>query len=189
MALFVVGPIVGYVILPILYNLKISSAYEYMEKRYGRPMRLLATSGFLLQTIFYMGINVYGPSIALSGVTGFPQVASMLTTGFVCLTYTTLGGLRGVIWTDVFQAAVIIIAMVSFVIRGTVVAGGVETVWNRMLVGGRNNLAVFDLDPRIRYTLWTGLVGNSVLWVGVFGTSQTNIQRYLSVKSVKKARC
>lgn len=182
------GPIVSYLFLPVLYNLKISSAYEYIEKRYGRVMRMTITTSYMLHTLLYMGVNIYGPSLALSRVTGFPQIVAMLTTGIVCVTYTTLGGLKGVIWSDVFQASVMTLALISFATRGVVVLGGFGELWKLVEEGGRDNFVRWDTDPRIRYSSWTGMIGACTLWTASLSTSQANVQRYFSVKSLKKAR-
>ncbi|XP_039272339.2 sodium-coupled monocarboxylate transporter 1-like [Styela clava] len=188
LSLILVTIIVSTTFIPTLYNLGISSTYEYLEKRYSKSMRLITTGIFLLQYFLYIGINIYGPSLALSGVTGLSFLSAMLSTGLICTFYTTLGGLKGVIWTDVFQGFVMFIGMLTFIIRGCFVMGGISEVWKIAEAGGRTDILKFDVDPRKRYTVWTVAVGSIILWIGIFGTNQTQVQRYLSVKSQNKAK-
>lgn len=103
---YVIGtPIVAYVYLPVFYRLKALSVYEYLEHRFGKATRLVASAAFSLQMILYMGIVLYAPSLALSAVTGLNKVGAILSVGFVCTFYSTIGGMKAVLITDVFQVS------------------------------------------------------------------------------------
>lgn len=104
-------PIVCYVYLPVFYKLRVVSVYEYLEQRFGKATRLIASSAFLLQMILYMGIVVYAPAIALSAVTGLDKNVAVLSVGIVCTFYSTIGGMKAVLFTDVFQVTL------SFLLR------------------------------------------------------------------------
>nr|XP_039271468.1 sodium-coupled monocarboxylate transporter 1-like [Styela clava] len=188
LSLVLVTIIVSTAFIPTLYNLGISSTYEYLEKRYSKSMRLITTGTFIVQYFLFLGVNIYGPSLALRGVTGLSSISAMLSTGLICTLYTTLGGLKGVIWTDVLQGAFMMVGMLTFIIRGCFVMGGITEVWNIAEAGGRTDILKFDLDPRKRYTVWTVAVGSFIIWIGILGTNQAQVQRYLSVKSENKAK-
>jgi sodium-coupled monocarboxylate transporter 8/12 len=101
---YVLGtPIVAYLYLPVFYRLKTLSVYEYLEKRFGRVTRLVASAAFSLQMILYMGIVLYAPALALSAVTGLSKIGAILSIGAVCTFYSTIGGMKAVLITDVFQ--------------------------------------------------------------------------------------
>uniref|UniRef100_A0A671YJE1 Solute carrier family 5 member 8 n=1 Tax=Sparus aurata TaxID=8175 RepID=A0A671YJE1_SPAAU len=91
------------VFLPVFYRLSITSTYEYLELRFNRTTRLLGTGLFIVQTILYTGIVIYAPALALNQVTGMDLWGAVISTGVVCTFYCTLGGLKAVVWTDVFQ--------------------------------------------------------------------------------------
>uniref|UniRef100_H2YIT5 Sodium-coupled monocarboxylate transporter 1 n=1 Tax=Ciona savignyi TaxID=51511 RepID=H2YIT5_CIOSA len=188
LAMLIVAVVTSELYIPMFYKMGISSTYEYLEKRFNRPVRILATVTFILETIFYVGIVIYAPSLALSAVTGFDLWTAVMSTGIVCTFYTTLGGIKAVIWTDVFQAVVMLCGFLAVTIRGSIVLGGYEKVWQICEEGGRIDFLHFDLDPRYRHTFWSIIVGGTFLWLGVYAVSQSQVQRYLCCRSVKQAK-
>nr|XP_039252662.1 sodium-coupled monocarboxylate transporter 1-like [Styela clava] len=187
-AFFIAAGIISEVYIPIFYRLDIKSSYEYLEMRFNRVVRVLVTAAFIVETIMYAGIVIYAPSLALSQVTGFNLWAAVLSTGLVCTFYTTLGGLKGVIWTDVFQAAVMISGLLAVLIRGSVIMGGFTNIWEISGEGGRLNMAIVDPDPKVRHSIWTLLVGGTFLWLGLYAVSQSQIQRYICCRSEREAK-
>nr|XP_002121367.1 sodium-coupled monocarboxylate transporter 1 isoform X2 [Ciona intestinalis] len=188
LSMLIVAVVTSELYIPTFYHMGISSTYEYLEARFNRPVRVLATITFILETIFYVGIVIYAPSLALSAVTGFDLWSAVLSTGLVCTFYTTLGGIKAVIWTDVFQAVVMLCGFLAVTIRGSVVLGGYENVWKICEEGGRVDFLHFDLDPRYRHTFWSIIVGGTFLWLGVYAVSQSQVQRYLCCRSVNQAK-
>jgi Na+/proline symporter len=87
--------------------------------------------------IIYMSIVLYAPALALSAVTGISKWASIISVGLVCTLYCTIGGMKAVLWTDVFQSILMFSAMIIIIVKGTYDVGGVDTVWQRALEGGR----------------------------------------------------
>lgn len=130
-------PIAAFIFLPVFYNMKITSIYEYLEKRFDRRVRITASLVFMIQMIVYMSIVLYAPALALSAVTGLSKWASIISVGLVCTLYCTIGGIKAVLWTDVFQSLLMFIAMIIIIIKGTLDVGGVEVVWNRAQSGQR----------------------------------------------------
>ncbi|XP_074392390.1 sodium-dependent multivitamin transporter isoform X3 [Zonotrichia albicollis] len=98
----------AHIFIPVFYRLRITSTYEYLELRFNKTVRMFGTITFIFQMVIYMGVVLYAPALALNAVTGFDLWSAVLTMGLVCTLYTTLGGLKAVIWTDVFQTLVML---------------------------------------------------------------------------------
>ncbi|XP_065070595.1 sodium-coupled monocarboxylate transporter 1-like [Rhopilema esculentum] len=175
---------------PIFYQTKVTSANEYLEKRFSRGVRLVGCALFILQYILYLAVVIFAPSLALQAVAGVPMAASIISTGAVCTFYTTLGGMRAVVWTDVFQAFVMILGLVVIIAIGTNDVGGIGKVIDLADKGERLTLFDFNPDPTVRNTFWTLVVGGTFSLIPNWTTSQVVVQRFLSassLKSVKKA--
>nr|XP_039272101.1 sodium-coupled monocarboxylate transporter 1-like [Styela clava] len=183
-----VAPVVAEIYIPVFYRLEITSAFEYIEMRFNRATRLLSTFIFLIQNIMYIGIMIYAPALALSSVTNFNLWAAVATIGIVCTFYTTLGGLKAVIWTDVFQGLVLLIGMIVTLAVSVTSVGGFNKVWEACREGGRIDFINFQTDPRYRNTFWSMVIGLGFLWLSVFGTNQSQVQRYLSCKTEYEAK-
>ncbi|CAK8694363.1 unnamed protein product [Clavelina lepadiformis] len=180
--------VVAEIYIPTFYNMQLSSVYEYLEKRFNRLIRIEGTLLYLLQTVLYVGIVIYAPALALNAVTGFDLWGAILSTAAVCILYSTLGGLKAVIWTDAFQAIIMLIGFISIIIRGSVVMGGFENIWRACEEGGRIEFLKFDTDPRIRHTVWSITFGSGFLFMALYGVNQGQVQRFLSCKSVHEAK-
>ena len=112
-------PVAAYIFLPVFHGLQCTSVYRYLEARFGYTTRLLASLAFSLQMILYMGIVLYAPSLALSAVTGLNFTGSVIAVGLVCTFYSSLGGMKAVLMTDVFQSLLMFAAV--FTVIGRVV--------------------------------------------------------------------
>ncbi|KAA8580000.1 sodium-coupled monocarboxylate transporter 1 [Etheostoma spectabile] len=176
------------VFLPVFYRLAITSTYEYLELRFSRATRLLGTVLFIVQTILYTGIVIYAPALALHQVTGMDLWSAVFSTGVVCTFYCTMGGLKAVVWTDVFQLGVMFAGFLSVIIRSVVVQGGVLPIISDSEQGGRLNFWDFDTNPLRRHTFWTITIGGTFVWVSIYGINQAQVQRYISCKSITHAR-
>ncbi|XP_061922483.1 sodium-coupled monocarboxylate transporter 1-like [Entelurus aequoreus] len=176
------------VFLPVFYRLAITSTYEYLELRFNRATRLLGTLLFIVQTVLYTGIVIYTPALALNQVTGMDLWSAVISTGVVCTFYCTLGGLKAVVWTDVFQLGVMLAGFLSVIIRSVIIKGGVGSILEDSQQGGRLNLWDFDPNPLRRHTFWTVTFGGTFVWVSIYGINQAQVQRYISCKSLTQAR-
>ncbi|GCB64073.1 hypothetical protein scyTo_0009766, partial [Scyliorhinus torazame] len=136
----------------------------------------------------YLGIVTYAPSLALSQVTGINLWISIVMTALVCTLYTTLGGIKAVVWTDVFQLCIMAISLLTVLIQGSIHVGGLGKIWNIGQNGGRINFLDFDPDPRRRHTFWTILVGGTFGWTATYSCNQAQVQRYLACKSENEAK-
>ncbi|NXX36836.1 SC5A8 protein, partial [Nicator chloris] len=179
------------IFLPVFYKLGITSTYEYLELRFNKYLRLCGTVLFLIQTAskrqscstLYTGIVIYAPALALNQVTGFDLWGAVVATGVVCTFYCTLGGLKAVVWTDVFQVGIMVAGFSSVIIRAVVVQEGIGRIVNDSYHGGRLNFWDFDPNPLQRHTFWTIVIGGTFTWTGIYGVNQSQVQRYIACKS------
>ncbi|NWT02651.1 SC5A8 protein, partial [Mionectes macconnelli] len=172
------------IFLPVFYKLGITSTYEYLELRFNKYLRLCGTILFIIQTAtLYTGIVIYAPALALNQVTGFDLWGAVVATGVVCTFYCTLGGLKAVVWTDVFQVGIMVAGFSSVIIRAVVVQEGIGRIVNDSYHGGRLNFWDFDPNPLQRHTFWTIIIGGTFTWTGIYGVNQSQVQRYIACKS------
>ncbi|XP_048213368.1 sodium-coupled monocarboxylate transporter 1 [Perognathus longimembris pacificus] len=180
---FLVVIISAEVFLPVFYKLGITSTYEYLELRFNRYIRLCGTVLFIVQTILYTGIVIYAPALALNQVTGFDLWGAVVATGVVCTFYCTLGGLKAVVWTDVFQVGIMVAGFASVIIQASVIQGGINRILDDAYTGGRLNFWNFNPNPLQRHTFWTIIIGGTFTWTSIYGINQSQVQRYISCKS------
>lgn len=174
--------------LPVFYRLGITSTNQYLRMRFGRGMQLLGSVQFLVATLLYTGIVIYAPALILNEATGLNLWLSLFSTGIICTLYTTLGGMKAVIWTDVFQIFVMLSGFVAILIHGTVLVGGPGRVLEIANNGSRINLNDFNIDPRKRYTFWSLSVGGALVWLSMYGVNQAQVQRYISCRTERDAQ-
>ncbi|XP_055509707.1 sodium-coupled monocarboxylate transporter 1-like isoform X1 [Leucoraja erinacea] len=174
--------------IPLFYRLNIISTYEYINRRFGSAVKYQVSISFLVYMCVYLGIVTYTPALALSEVTGVNLWISMISTGFVCTLYTTLGGIKAVVWTDVFQICIMVAGLLAVLIQGLIYVGGIEKVWRIAERGGRLNFFDFDPDPRRRHTFWTTIFGGTFVWMAIYSCNQAQVQRYLACRSEKEAK-
>lgn len=186
---YIVGtPIAAYLYLPVFFQLKNVSAYKYLELRFGKVTRLVASMAFIVQTTLYMGVVVYAPALALQAVTGLDKTVSILVIGLVCTFYSTIGGMKAVLITDVFQSLLMYVVLLAVLIKGSIEFGGFDKVWAKAYDGGRIQFFNFSPNLTIRYTFWTQLFGGLISYTPLYATNQTQIQRLLTVRSLRRAQ-
>uniref|UniRef100_A0A3P8S2C4 Sodium-dependent multivitamin transporter n=1 Tax=Amphiprion percula TaxID=161767 RepID=A0A3P8S2C4_AMPPE len=173
----------AHVFIPVFYRLRLSSAYEYLELRFNKTVRICGTVTFIFQMVSFLVIF----SLCSFVVTGFDLWGAVLAMGLVCTLYTALGGLKAVIWTDVFQTVVMFAGQLAVIVVGASQAGGITEVWRKATNGSR--IAGLDLnpDPLERHTFWTLGVGGVFLMLALYGVNQAQVQRYLSSRTEKEA--
>ncbi|EPQ13092.1 Sodium-dependent multivitamin transporter [Myotis brandtii] len=177
----------AHIFIPVFYRLHLTSAYEYLELRFNKTVRVCGTITFIFQMVIYMGVVLYAPSLALNAVTGFDIWLSVLTLGIVCTVYTALGGLKAVIWTDVFQTLVMFLGQLAVIIVGSAKVGGLERVWDVASQHHRISGIKLDPDPFVRHTFWTLAFGGVFMMLSLYGVNQAQVQRYLSSRTEKAA--
>uniref|UniRef100_A0A8B9H5H1 Sodium-dependent multivitamin transporter n=1 Tax=Astyanax mexicanus TaxID=7994 RepID=A0A8B9H5H1_ASTMX len=177
----------AHIFIPVFYRLNLTSAYQYLELRFCKTVRICGTVTFIFQMVIYMGVGVYTPALALHAVTGFHLWGAVLATGLVCTVYTALGGLKAVIWTDVFQTVVMFTGQMAVIIVGVHQVGGFSDFWRKVTDGGRISGIDLNPDPTVRHTFWTLAVGGVFLMLSLYGVNQAQVQRYLSSRTEKEA--
>uniref|UniRef100_A0A1A8KR05 Solute carrier family 5 (Sodium iodide symporter), member 5 n=2 Tax=Nothobranchius TaxID=28779 RepID=A0A1A8KR05_NOTKU len=129
----------AYLFLPVFFRLGITSTNQYLKMRFGKGMQLLGSLQFLLATLLYTGIVLYAPALILNQATGLNMWMSLFSTGIICTVYTTLGGIKGVIWTDVFQIVIMLAGFMAIYVHGTILVGGPAQVLKIAYNGSRIN--------------------------------------------------
>lgn len=138
----VVSLIINHVYLPVFYNLQITSVYEYLEKRFDASTRKFASFLFTLGVFLYLPVVIYVPALAFSAATGINVYYVAPTLGSICIFYTTLGGLKAVVWTDTVQFVVTVGALFTVCVIGVQEVGGLERIWQISKEGKR--LDIFE---------------------------------------------
>uniref|UniRef100_A0A8C1ZLM4 Solute carrier family 5 member 5 n=1 Tax=Cyprinus carpio TaxID=7962 RepID=A0A8C1ZLM4_CYPCA len=156
--------------VPVFYRSKYSHVFDF---------------SFIL---LYTGIVIFAPAVILNQATGLNMWASLFSTGLICTFYTTVGGMKAVIWTDVFQIVVMLSGFIAVFIQGTILAGGPARVLEIANNGSRINFNDFVIDPQRRYSFWSFTVGGTMVWLSMYGANQAQVQRYISCRTEKQAQ-
>ncbi|WP_242446485.1 sodium:solute symporter [Nonlabens agnitus] len=177
--------------IPIYHKLKVYTAYEFLEKRFDVKTRSLASILFLIQRGLAAGITIYAPAIILSAVLNWELKYLNIVIGILVIIYTVSGGTKAVNVTQKQQMIVIMAGMVTaFVLIVTQLPDSVSFDNALTMAGNADKMKILDFDFSLddRYNVWTALFGASFLMLSYFGTDQSQVQRYLSGKSVKQMR-
>ena len=179
------------IFIPRYYKLNVFTAYEYLEKRYDVKSRTLASILFLIQRGLGAGITIYAPSIILSSLLGWNLNITCMIIGILVIIYTVSGGTKAVSQTHKLQMLVIMTGMfIAFFILIDYIPDGWTFSEALSIAGAQGRMDIIDLsfDINERYTLWSGLTGGFFLALAYFGTDQSQVQRYLSGRSIKDSR-
>ncbi|XP_030374110.1 sodium-coupled monocarboxylate transporter 1 [Scaptodrosophila lebanonensis] len=182
------GVVMGVFYLPVFHDLNITSTYEYLEVRFDRRLRMFGSIMFAIMNIAYLPIVIYVPALAFNQVTGVGVHTITPIVCVICVFYTSLGGLKAVVWTDVVQAVSMLGALALVAIKGSLDIGGASVVLERAYNSDRLEPPDFDIDPTVRHTLWCLFIGGIFYWTQTNAVSQNMIQRYLSLPTLADAR-
>ncbi len=177
--------------VPIFHRAKVYTAYEYLENRFDAKTRALASLIFLMQRGLSVGLTFYAPAIVLSVIFGWPDRLTTLIIGITVVLYTVTGGIRTVTWTDVQQMLIIFFGLVvSLFMIFLLLPRAVSFTDALHLAGaaGKLNAVTFHFDWNDRYNLWSGLIGGMFLALSYFGCDQSQVQRYLTGKSIAQSK-
>ena len=181
--------IVCMVFIPIYHKLKVYTAYEYLETRFDLKTRTLTALLFLIQRSLSAGITIFAPAIILSSVLGWDLTTLNIILGLLVIIYTVSGGTKAVNYTQKYQMGIIFIGLL--ICLAVIINLLPENISFRNAIdiaGANSKLEVlnFSFDLENRYTIWSGLIGGTFLMMSYFGTDQSQVQRYLSGKSLKE---
>nr|XP_019536046.2 sodium-coupled monocarboxylate transporter 1-like [Aedes albopictus]XP_029708665.1 sodium-coupled monocarboxylate transporter 1-like [Aedes albopictus] len=185
---FSVNILMERIYLPVFYDLQVTSVFTYLETRFDRTVRSVASFVYALACMIYIPIVVYVPALAFSQVTGINLHLITPVICIICIFYTTVGGLRAVVWTDTLQFILMIGAMLAIIFLGIASVGGFIDVWEAAERGGRLVFLNMNPDPFVRTSFWTVTFGLSTMWIANLGVSQGCVQRFLAVPDLKVAK-
>ncbi len=177
--------------VPIFHRTKVYTAYEYLEQRFDAKTRALVSLIFLISRGLAIGIALYAPAIVLTVILGWPDTLTTMLMGSLVVLYTTLGGIKAVTWTEFVQMLVMFLGLIAALIAAVwMLPGGVSLRDAVSLAGvaGKINPVVWEFNPNDRYNVWSGLLGGMFLALAYFGCDQSQVQRYLTGKSIAQSR-
>ena len=177
------------VFLPFFYRSGVASIFDYLEHRFGLTSRTVMSAVFLFGNIAYSGIMLYTTALVLEFITGIGVVDAILIVAVVAVTYTMLGGISAVIWTDVIQASILFIGAVltAFLLIGALPESLPATL-DALKAEGRTDPFELSMDPSKVATIWTGVIAMSIYHVVVYGVNQMMVQRTLAARSLGDAK-
>ena len=183
--------IISMVFIPLYHKLKVFTAYEFLETRFDLKTRTLTAVLFLIQRGLAAGITIFAPAIILSAVLGWDLVTLNIIIGLLVIIYTVSGGTKAVSITQKQQMGVIFAGMfLTFLIILNYLPLDISFANAIELAGANGKLDILDFsfDFDNRYTFWSGIIGGTFLALSYFGTDQSQVQRYLSGKSVRESQ-
>jgi len=178
-------------VVPFFYRAKVYTAYEYLENRFDSRTRTLASMLFLVSRGLSCGVIIAAPAVILSVVLGWELSLTVLAIGVPTVVYTMLGGVQAVTWADVKQMSIIIIGITAVImIIVSQLPSGVSMIGAMQLAAasGRLTTVDFSFDLKSTYTFWSGLLGGTFLMLSYFGCDQSQVQRYLTARSLSESR-
>ena len=178
-------------LVPFFYRSGVYTAYEYLERRFDVKTRTLASLLFLCGRSMSTGAIISAPAVILSVIFHWNLTLTILAIGGPTILYTMLGGVQAVTWTDVKQMGIVVGGLVCAVIAlilGLPHDVSVARALHIAGAAGRMNTIDFHFDPKQTYTFWSGLIGGLFLHLSYFGCDQSQVQRYLTAKSLNQAR-
>jgi Na+/proline symporter len=178
-------------VVPVFHHAKVYTAYEYLEQRFDSKTRALASVIFLMQRGLSAGLTIYAPAIVLSVILNIPERFTTSLMGLIVVTYTVLGGIKAVTWSDVQQMCIIFVGLVLALITVFVLLPQSVSMGDAVYLAGaagRLNAVTTKFDWADRFNIWGGLLGGTFLFLSYFGCDQSQVQRYLTGKSIAQSR-
>src|SRR5271157_1983043 len=178
-------------VVPLFHKARIYTAYEYLERRFDSKTRTLASIIFLCQRGLSAGLTLYAPAIVLSVILGWPERTTTMLMGTMVITYTVLGGIKAVTWSNVQQMYIIFLGLVIALVTVIVLMPASVSFGDAMFLAGaagRLNAVTTNFDWNDRFNIWSGLIGGTFLFLSYFGCDQSQVQRYLTGRSIAESR-
>jgi len=183
--------ILSVTVVPFFTRARVYTAYEYLERRFDAKTRSLASLLFLVGRAASLGVTLAAPSVVMSAILGWTLPVTVLVICVPMIVYTTFGGVQAVAWTDVKQMFIVVFGMlaaVAILLYGILQHVGLGQALHLAGASGRLHAIDFNVNLTERYTFWSGMIGGLFLMLSYFGCDQSQVQRYLSAKSVDEAR-
>lgn len=183
--------IISFTAVPIFHRAGVYTAYEYLENRFDAKTRALVSGIFLIQRGLAMGVSLYAPALVLSVILGWSDRWTTILMGIFIVAFTVLGGIKAITWTDTQQMMIVSLGLLSALFTALYLmpreVGFLDAV---SLAGaaGRINPVTVQFDWNDRFNLFSGLIGGMFLALAYFGCDQSQVQRYLTGKSIAQSR-
>ncbi|KAF8796436.1 putative sodium-dependent multivitamin like protein [Argiope bruennichi] len=178
----------SYIFLPVYFQCNVTSIYEFLEMRFGKCTKYTVSALFIIQMVLYMSSVLYASVLALTAVTDVSTEIIIIVCGLTCTFYCVLGGLKAVLWSDLFQGILMFVSIIIIYTFGMTEVGGIGEVIRRAETGDRIKLFDTTFDFTARYTFWNVIARGLSIGIGVYGTSQIEVQRALSMSKCQKAQ-
>jgi Na+/proline symporter len=178
-------------VVPLFHHANIYTAYEYLEQRFDSKTRTLASAIFLCQRGLSAGLTLYAPAIVFSVILGWPERTTTFLIGTLVITYTVLGGIKAVTWSNVQQMYIIFLGLVVALVTVIVLMPASVSFGDAMFLAGkagRLNAVTTNFDWNDRFNIWSGLIGSTFLFLSYFGCDQSQVQRYLTGRSIAQSK-
>jgi len=181
--------ILGVTLVPFLHGSRVFTAYEFLERRFDAKTRSLTSFLFLMSRGLSCGTIIAAPAVVFSAVFGWDLSWSVVLIGVPTVIYTVMGGVQAVTWADVKQMVLIVVALLAVIVV-LLVRMPVSPDDALRIAGATGRLKTFDFSFNVTetYTFWSGVIGGTFLMLSYFGTDQSQVQRYLTARSVPEAR-
>ena len=178
-------------LVPFFYRARVYTAYEYLERRFDAKTRSLTSFLFLVSRGMSCGVIISAPAVVMSIMLGLDVTATAFIIGVPAIVYTVFGGVQAVTWTDVKIMVLIVgglLATAILLVMGIPDTVGFDGAMHLAGITGRLDALNFEWNVKETYTVWSGLIGGLFLFLGYFGADQSQVQRYLTAKSLHAAR-
>jgi SSS family solute:Na+ symporter len=183
--------ILSLTVVPFFTRARVYTAYEYLERRFDVRVRSLASFLFLIGRAASLGVTLAAPSVVMSVILGWSLPVTVLVICIPMIAYTTIGGVQAVAWTDVKQMFIVVFGMsaaVVILLYGILQHVGLVQALNLAGATGRLKAVDFSFNLSETYTFWSAMLGGTFLMLSYFGCDQSQVQRYLTAKSIDEAR-
>ena len=183
--------ILSLTVVPFFTRARVYTAYEYLERRFDVRVRSLASFLFLIGRATSLGVTLAAPSVVMSAILGWSMPVTVLVICIPMIVYTTIGGVQAVAWTDVKQMFIVVFGMsaaVVILLYGILQHVSFGQALHLAGATGRLKAVDFSFNLSETYTFWSGMIGGTFLMLSYFGCDQSQVQRYLTAKSIDEAR-
>jgi Na+/proline symporter len=183
--------ILSFTAVPLFHRARVFTAYQYLEQRFDSKTGTLVSLIFLIQRGLALGITLYAPAVVLTVILGWPDWQTTLIMGVIAVSFTTTGGTKATAWAHTLQMLVMTIALVTALVCAVWLLPSHVSFGDAVSLAGASgklNVITTTFDWNDRYNLWSGLFGGMFLALAYFGTDQSQVQRYLTGRSVAQSR-
>ncbi len=177
--------------VPLFHRARVFTAYEYLEHRFDARTRALVSGIFLIQRGLALGISLYAPAVVLTVILGWPDWTTTLIMGGIAIAFTTMGGAKAIGWSHLQQMMVMTAGLCAALACAVLLLPPHVSFSDAVRLAGaagRLNVLTWNFDWNDRYNIWSGLLGGSFLALAYFGTDQSQVQRYLTGRSIAQSR-